>query len=1679
MNTRALAKGTVKISAFVLVFSLFAVFLTNYVMPVFAATPSIIVVTPDVIAGGVDNQPFEVVVTAGEGHTVHEFRVYESADFSDLTCDAKPNWHGPYYGTTGSVNYCEWNAMDGYEIQPEESITFYFTMDSAISECCRDLRTEPRDLEGTWTTKINQVCIDATAPNTIKTFNGPQKITQTGIEWIDGITTVVLTPTDPEPHPSGVAETWYKIVQICGESQCENPATCTADYQVPTDPESAGWTRYIDPFQIPDECCHKIIFYSVDNVGNTEGIKANCFYVDKTAPSLKKEVSETNIIWGEIVEGADRLLETQNNDGTWEWSDPDLDKTNGAGACKSNVLGITAMGLLDAYRVTSDVTYLNAAKVSGDAKTACGYDKTNDKYYAQDIEFLAELGQVSGDSTYTNKAVEIMEYFMTDDNRYCPTDGCTAAELAAVYEGYYPNQDDSGLVEWQLASWVRASQVTGKTSWANNMISEINYDITTIPYFDITDTTQSYYALGLAGVVSATGNTGAIQSLLDSQDADGGWYSLNPEGPVQDTAYVVMALIDAGEIDAADAGALWIVYNQELNGGWIGNGDMENTEATSEAIQAIYAVDESEGAWITTETDITFTCKDQGVHPSEGEELCFNVKLDGDDITCGYCSSIGGSCATPGYCCVDASTPYTLSFNEDSNHVMEYYCRDAVKKQTDVFVQSYRVDTTAPTISKTMIGEYSGDCPPGEGDVCYVNGDGTNGVRVDVTDGGEICAVGGVMCAYKVEWNDIRIEYDDFGEEGVDILFDRDSEHTLTVTCSDELGNSITDVEVFLVDSEAPNTEKTYGDPTVFNGTHRWINSSTEITLTSTDNKIGVDYIKYRYCRDSSCYESCGDCDCGDCPSGWTTVSGDTAVFTIPQESEHCIEYYAVDKFGNKEDTKSQCVYVENTPPETTKIIGTPQEIVGDDIYISKQTPINLSCSDNGNHPVDDVSIFYRYRYADDCSDLENADWGVWIEEGSEYILHFSEDSCHELEYYCVDALGNEEVVESEIDIVDTQSPVITIDVVGPSEGECPTEEQGDVCYIDGVTEIHVDAYDPTPHPVEGVTCDWDYEVIGGVKTGQGQTDVVPPFDINFPEESKHILTITCQDKLGNENVSVETFYVDKTAPMTVAYYGIPYVQENGVYWINSYTPIFLTAYDVGPHKSGIYETNYRVTQVSDDNCWDSEVCQSAEGSEEDFVTYEGSFNIGQESCHLIEFYSVDNVDKDEDINKQCVFVDNTGPTPIKTVGEPKDVWTPGENGDPESYFYTEETENCWSGVDGEIECWEATTLTPILMECEDEGSHPVGENKVCFNVDVDGEDKTREYCEEYGGWYHINFYDEIYGGVCCRWLGPEDENDELDGWEFFNYGDQCDEVQDIECYSNRKLFYFLEETEHNLQYYCVDKLWNLGPVDDEKFKVEGNKFEVPLFKKWNLISVPFTLLDDNPETVFSKIFFDGEQIPYDEIGDYIDSVWTYDPEGTICGQDWCVWSPGDAPSNLRIKPGWGYWVLVTDKPEEECGGMFNCFWEDDNEDPLWMVIGGSLFSPSQTPPSRELQDGWNLIGYYGVDWENYEWSDFDFMCGEEYSWPDKYLYGDKVYCSLNSLIDTQEGYPRWSSLWSYVNCGNHNTDWLGLNSCIEESQYDLQDRMYAGRGYWIELDVEETYAPATTCIWNEGLQCV
>ncbi|MCK4555426.1 MAG: hypothetical protein KAT83_02370, partial [Candidatus Aenigmarchaeota archaeon] len=183
----------------------------------------------------------------------------------------------------------------------------------------------------------------------------------------------------------------------------------------------------------------------------------------------------------------------------------------------------------------------------------------------------------------------------------------------------------------------------------------------------------------------------------------------------------------------------------------------------------------------------------------------------------------------------------------------------------------------------------------------------------------------------------------------------------------------------------------------------------------------------------------------------------------------------------------------------------------------------------------------------------------------------------------------------------------------------------------------------------------------------------------------------------------------------------------------------------------------------------------------------------------------------------------------------------------------------------------------------------------------------------------------------------------------------------------------------------------------------------------WNLISVPFVLLEDNITTVF------------DDIKEDIEAVWSYDAKTNL----WQVYRPnGDEGTNdlQKVTPGKGYWIMAYNDTE--------------------LVIGGDLYNPIATPPSRDLVTGWNLIGLYGVE---DELTDYTGPAGN----------ANEAYCALYTLRNEESIYPpiKWSALVGY---------WEPDDP--EFMEYGMCDRTDLGAGYWIFMDEDKKYARSSIC---------
>ncbi len=621
-----------------------------------------------------------------------------------------------------------------------------------------------------------------------------------------------------------------------------------------------------------------------------------------------------------------------------------------------------------------------------------------------------------------------------------------------------------------------------------------------------------------------------------------------------------------------------------------------------------------------------------------------------------------------------------------------------------------------------------------------------------------------------------------------------------------------------------------------------YVKPGTQITLNATDpdtpdhEYAGNPIINYNVWYSEDCTIS---------EPTWTLQSSGTGEpneaveLSLTQDSCHLIEYWASDGCYNAETHHYELDIVDSKAPVTTKEV-TGTFVKGDenpvDYFLGSQSLITLTCEDQSPHPVGGEILNWQIFWKEDCNDDETSWEQIWEGSSDSGIaeIRYKESSCHKLIYWCEDALGNTEEPQTEIDAVDVTPPIIEKDVIGPQSGTCPPEPNAGqtnpngYCYVDNATVINVTAYDPTPHPSGLDSCWYYYEVYRdfedyykeGVGTRYPQEGYYTTFPIQFPQESIHELYLYCNDSLGNTKTDVETFVVDHSAPNTIKSFDGPqfscsdwcyaeyggegyssclenyctYQPDEQLYlplWITSDTQINLQSTDPVPHPSGVANTFYRITQVDRAFCDsymndESEVsCDDAQGIGK-WNIYDESFQIPEDSCHLIEYYAVDNVDKTETINKQCVFVDNEPPATNKTIGDPK--------------FICDVLGKCGDDEETEWQAWFVTNHTPITLSCNDVQPHPVGHEQLCFKISWDLEegvrDITKNYAQGQGYWTDDEYY--------C--VAPNE-----DGKYTFN---------------------FLEDSLHNIEWYCKDAL--------------GNQNEAQI--EWdNVDDVPPTIIVRNP----------------------------------------------------------------------------------------------------------------------------------------------------------------------------------------------------------------------------------------
>lgn len=315
------------------------------------------------------------------------------------------------------------------------------------------------------------------------------------------------------------------------------------------------------------------------------GIIAGCRITPEPEPDYTTEIAA-------ITKAADRLVETQNNDGGWEWDNPDTNPATGIPSPK-NTVGVTAQGVLDAYRVNEKEAYLDTAK------DAFGYmeDLSSGDWRIRgpDLTFLVELSEETGNLAYADFAKTRWGAAKTEF-----ADGTATGFAQYIRDTRKPNYP--ALISWDIDLYLQGALALnrhfpgqGFGTEAQEM-AEVIYDSLYVDGdFDFSDTNQDEYWAAFDGAIRAFATTGLhtaernslITDLLSSQESDGHFVGVGDGSDVQTTAYAIMSLLKANRRAPTDGAVDYLTGSQLSNGGWEYGASIENTEVTSEAAQAI------------------------------------------------------------------------------------------------------------------------------------------------------------------------------------------------------------------------------------------------------------------------------------------------------------------------------------------------------------------------------------------------------------------------------------------------------------------------------------------------------------------------------------------------------------------------------------------------------------------------------------------------------------------------------------------------------------------------------------------------------------------------------------------------------------------------------------------------------------------------------------------------------------------------------------------------------------------------------------------------------------------------------------------------------------------------------------------------------------------------------------
>src|SRR3989338_2656854 len=320
-------------------------------------------------------------------------------------------------------------------------------------------------------------------------------------------------------------------------------------------------------------------------------------------------------------------------------------------------------------------------------------------------------------------------------------------------------------------------------------------------------------------------------------------------------------------------------------------------------------------------------------------------------------------------------------------------------------------------------------------------------------------------------------------------------EYVVTYDVSDAAGNAATQVTrtVNVVDTTAPTSTLSAGDPSYESSDTLYVTSSTEFTLTVEDSGTGVGSLTYQI-------------DDGD-----EVNATDTNTFTLEGLSgAHTITHWSADTAGNVEETVEESVFVDDSAPLTS---AEADEINGDnDWYVGfledDDPQIHLSCSDGEGSGTSSI----EYWWDDEDSTTE---------EDSSVDVDIDISGTHSLLFFCVDNLGNEEDTQAIENLkYDDDTPTTQV-------ATSPSEPNKNGWFISSVS-VTLTCTDET----SGCELNGEQETVFASLDGAEEIEVTEP--ITLEGDGEHTLEYWSQDVAGNsEETQTLTVKIDTTQATT------------------------------------------------------------------------------------------------------------------------------------------------------------------------------------------------------------------------------------------------------------------------------------------------------------------------------------------------------------------------------------------------------------------------------------------------------------------------------------------------------------------------------------------------------------------